>query len=258
MLSVPSVSRSALFVLVASSVVLLNAFVSNCFGQENASEKKRGSQRAEETIAFFDSGAIPELKLKIDEDDAQQLREAPREYVRCAFIENGTSEFKSVAVKLKGAAGSYRDFDDRPGLTLNVGKYKKSQRFHGMQKFHLNNSVQDESFVCEWLGAEIFRQAGYPAPRVGHVRLWINDRDMGLYVLREGFDEGFLQRSFGRTDGNLYDGGFLQDIDSELEMDSGDDPDAREDIVGLALAGYCPIRYSASKEFQSDWRWISS
>ncbi len=123
---------------------------------------------------------------------------------------------------------------------MNIGKYKKDQRFHGMDKFHLNNAVQDETYLSEWLGSEIFRQAGYPAPRVGHVRLWINDRDLGLYVIREGFDEGFLKRTFGAADGNLYDGGFVQDIDSELELDSGDDPDDREDLIGLALACYEP------------------
>jgi hypothetical protein len=90
------------------------------------------------------------------------------------------------------------------------------------------------------LGAEIFRQAGYPTPRVGHVRLWINDRDMGIYVLREGFDDPFLKRLFGSKDGNLYDGGFLQDIDSPLEMDSGSDPDNRQDLLGLALACHQP------------------
>ncbi len=60
--------------------------------------------------------------------------------------------------------------------------------------------------MSEWLGSEIFRQAGYPAPRVGHVRLWINDRDLGLYVIREGFDDAFLKRVFGSADGNLFDG----------------------------------------------------
>ena len=143
-------------------------------------------------------------------------------------------------VKLKGAAGSYRDFDDRPCLTLNIDKYKKGQRLHGMEKFHLNNAAQDESYLSEWLGSELFRKAGIPTPRVAHVRLWINDRVLGLYVLREGFDEPFLKRSFGANDGNLYDGGFLQDIDSELEMDSGDDPDNRDDLLGLVTACYQP------------------
>ncbi len=194
----------------------------------------------DDTVAFFESGAIQELKLVIDGESQQRLRDAPRDYVRCSLIENGDKTYKSIAVKLKGAAGSYRDFDDRPCLTLNIDKYKKEQRFHGMEKFHLNNASQDETFLCEWLGSEFFRKAGVAAPRVGHVRLWINDRDLGLYVLREGFDAPFLKRSLGEKSGNLYDGGFLQDIDSPLELDSGEDPDQRDDLVGLAIACFHP------------------
>jgi spore coat protein H len=197
-------------------------------------------RKTDDTIAFFESGRIAELKLVIDGEGQQRLREAPRDYTRCSLIEDGTSTIKSIGVKLKGAAGSYRDFDDRPCFTLNIDKYKKNQRFHGMEKFHLNNAAQDESYLNEWLGSEIFRKAGNPAPLVTHVRLWINDQDLGLYVLREGFDGPFLKRSFGANDGNLYDGGFIQDIDCELEMDSGDDPDNRDDLLGLALACYHP------------------
>ncbi|MDX1927180.1 MAG: CotH kinase family protein [Pirellulaceae bacterium] len=202
-----------------------------------AQDKQRS---AAETIVYFESGRIPELKLVIAGEGQQRLQEAPREYTRCSLIEDGSTTLKSIGVKLKGAAGSYRDFDDRPCLTLNIDKYKKDQRFHGMEKFHLNNAVQDESYLSEWLGSELFRKAGIPTPRVSHVRLWINDRDLGLYVLREGFDGPFLKRTFGSKDGNLYDGGFLQDIDSELEMDSGDDPDNRDDLLGLAIACYNP------------------
>ncbi len=197
-------------------------------------------QAGNETVAFFESGVIPELKLVIEGAGQQKLRDAPREYTRCSLIENQTTTLKSIGVKLKGAAGSYRDFDDRPGLTLNIDKYKKGQRWHGMEKLHLNNAVQDESFLSEWLGSELFREAGYPVPRVGHERLWINDRDMGIYVLREGFDKPFLQRSFQDNHGNLYDGGFVQDIDSALEMDAGDDLDNRSDLVGLAAVCYQP------------------
>ncbi len=196
--------------------------------------------RAQESDFFLESGAVPELKLVIDSEGQQRLRDAPREYTRCTLVEDGVTSLKSIGVKLKGAAGSYQDFDDRPCLTLNIDKYKKHQRFHEMEKLHLNNAVQDESFLNEWLGSELFRQAGIASPRVRHVRLWINDRDLGLFVLREGFDGPFLKRSFGASNGNLYDGGFVQDIDSELEMDSGEDPDNRADLIGLATACYQP------------------
>ncbi len=198
-------------------------------------EELQGSSSSQ-IDSFFDRLEIPELRLQIDRSQQDQLRDTPRQYARCTLIENGQEKYRSVGVKLKGAAGSYRDFDDRPGLTLNMDKSIKGQRFHGMEKFHLNNAVQDETWLNEWFGNEIFRAMGIPAPRVGHVRLWINERDMGLYVLREGFDRPFFERVFGNQDGDLYDGGFAQDIDSPLEKDFGTDPDDRQQLIDLAIA----------------------
>lgn len=220
--------------LVALIAVLFSAPTTKPLAQDKPLTKQS------DTTAFFDSEHVPEFKLVIDGEGQQRLRDAPRDYTRCSLVEDGTATLKSIGVKLKGAAGSYRDFDDRPCFTLNVDKYKKDQRFHGMEKFHLNNAVQDESYLNEWLGSEVFRRAGLAAPRVGYVRLWVNDRDLGLYVLREGFDAPFLKRSFGSSNGNLYDGGFLQDIDCQLEMDSGEDPDDRADLIGLVTACYHP------------------
>ena len=223
-------------ILRSSMVLCLIGLMPNTGGSADQVQNQDKSQDGSESTSYFESGTIPELKLVIDDEGQQKLREAPREYTRCSLVEDQTTTLKSIGVKLKGAAGSYRDFDDRPGLTLNIDKYKKGQRWHGMERLHLNNAVQDESLLSEWLGSELFREAGYPVPRVGHVRLWINDRDLGIYVLREGFDSPFLKRSFQDKNGNLYDGGFVQDIDTALEMDAGDDPDNRSDLVGLATA----------------------
>lgn len=194
------------------------------------------TKAVDETVEYFDSGKIPVLKLVLSAEKQAKLRENPREYVRGSLHEDGQLRFASIGVKLKGAAGSFQEFDSLPGLTLNIDKYKNGQRLHGMKKFHLNNSVQDETLLSEWLGSEFFRAAGYPSPRVGHARVFINDRDLGVYVLREGFDQPFLRRVLPDASGNLYDGGFVQDIDSELEMDAGSDPNNRADLLGLAIA----------------------
>jgi len=190
----------------------------------------------DETRQFFLADSVPVLRLKVSEKGQQNLRDEPRQYTTATLVENDSQRFEKVGIKLKGAAGSYRDFDDRPGLTLRMDKSHRGQTFHGMTKFHLNNAVQDETFLSEWLGWQLFQDAGYPAPQVTHVRLWINDRDLGLYVLREGFDEGFLRRTCGRTDGTLYDGGFVQDIDEPLEMDWGDEATRDLTLGRLAAA----------------------
>ena len=185
---------------------------------------------------FFKKGVIPELRIQVSEGELEKLKADNRTYVRCTIVENRKTTHKDIGIKLKGAAGSFREWDDRPALTLNSNKFRKGQTFHGLDKFHLNNSVQDETYVQEWLCEEICRSAGIPATRVTHARVWLNDRDVGLYVLKEGFDKTFLQRHFENSDGSLYDGGFVQDIDADLEKDSGPNPDDRSDLRALLEA----------------------
>ncbi len=203
----------------------------------SATETARPRDASDE---FFEGEEIPELKIEVPEGELKQLRENSKAYVRCTIRQNGDVVYKSVGIKLKGAAGSFREIDDRPALTLNMDKFAKGkhkkQSFHGLDKFHLNNSVQDESYLNELICSELCRAAGVATPRVSHARVWLNERDLGLYVLKEGFDKKFLKRHFADPNGNLYDGGFLQDIDVDLEKDSGDGDNDRSDLHALKAA----------------------
>lgn len=87
----------------------LFAFSSSILSLPVFADAQEKEKKPNETIAFFESGAIPELKLVINEEGQQRLREAPRDYTRCTLIENGTTTLKSIGVKLKGAAGSYQE-----------------------------------------------------------------------------------------------------------------------------------------------------
>jgi len=192
------------------------------------------AQAQDESKAFFEKGEISQLKIVLNQQEEQKLRADAKRFVECALVENGQTNYRKVAVKLKGAAGSFRHLDDRPAFTLKLKK--KGERFHGMDKFHLNNSVQDESYLCELLGSQLFREAGYPAARITHARVWLNDRDLGIYVLKEGLDDLFLERNFGDAKGNMYDGGFCIDIDNNLEKDEGEGPEDYSDLKGLVAA----------------------
>ncbi len=195
---------------------------------------------------FFDEGRIPQIRITLNESQEKKLREDLRRYVKCTLVETlpnpddpstpTETTYTEVAIKVKGAAGSSRELDDKPAFTLNVNKHDREQTFHGLGKFHLNNSVQDESYLNEWICADIARDAKVPATRVTHARVWLNGRDLGLFVLKEGFDRQFLTRHFGDPTGNFYDGGFLQDIDADLEKDSGKGPDDHSDLRALKAA----------------------
>jgi spore coat protein H len=151
-------------------------------------------------------------------------------------VREGGVTYTNVALHLKGSAGSFRPFDDKPALTLNFGKHAKGQSFHGYPKLSLNNSVQDDTFLCEAISRELFEASGVPAPRADHATVVLNGRDLGLYVMTEGWGKPFLRRHFSDVRGNLYDGGFLRDIGDPLEVTSGDDQDDRAMLDRLESA----------------------
>lgn len=192
-----------------------------------------------DTDAFMNAPGLVELHILVGPNERNQINAQPRSYVR-ARLHEGTlpanqplaaNQGLEVGFHLKGAAGSFRGFDDRPAITINMDKYTKKQAFHGMDKFHLNNSVQDGGYLHETMGRWIFLKAGLPASRARHAVLRLNGRDLGLYVLVEGFDKPWLKRQFGDSKGNLYDGGFCQDLDGGkklLEGSGTDQPDIKK------------------------------
>jgi spore coat protein H len=192
---------------------------------------------ADESDQFFThEGPLPLFKIETDQQNTEQLRREPRKYASCT-VRVGEATFHNVGIHIKGAAGSSRPWDDKPALTLEFDKSDAKRRFNGLDKLHLNNSVQDPRYMTEILCAEMFLAAGVPTARATHAMVELNGRKVGLYVLKEGYDTAFLKRHFGSTAGNLYDGGFLQDIDAEPRRTHGsaDVPD-RSDLRAAAVA----------------------
>src|SRR5947199_6817880 len=100
---------------------------------------------------LFTDGVIRRLRIEISKDGMATLRkyhfdrnamDVERVPVP-ATIREGTAVYTNVAIHLKGGYGSFRPVNDKPGLTLNFDKFASGQRFHGLQKISLNNSVQD-------------------------------------------------------------------------------------------------------------------
>lgn len=100
------------------------------------------------------------------------------------------------------------------------------------RRSHLNNRLQDPSYLSELASPDLNLAAGVPATRTTHAP-GLAERLMCFYVLKQGFDDHFLKRHFPSSKGNLYDGGFLQEIDAKLEKDSGKGPDDHSDLQAL-------------------------
>lgn len=188
---------------------------------------------------------LPRIQIEISDKDEKVLRsyfwngwrgQQQKRPEVLATVREGTAVYTNVALHLKGAAGSFRPYDDKPALTLNFSKHAKGQRFHDFAKVSFNNSVQDSTYLCEAICRELYNAAGVPTPSAAWATVLLNGRDLGMYVMIEGYGKEFLKRHFKNTKGNLYDGGFCQEVNQRLAVNSGEHPEDRSDLERLTAA----------------------
>jgi hypothetical protein len=198
--------------------------------------------------SFFERTNLVRLQLEISPADLALLREHPRTNV-LATVREGRARYADVSLHLKGGEGTRQSVDEKPSLTLNFDRIRKGQKFHALDKVHLQNAAEDPSLCREYLANALFRAAGIPAPRVTHARVSLNGRDLGVYLVKEGYDRAFLKLHFANPDGGLYECGAVRDINqlaplpSARQADTGDlqalwaaahEPDPRRRLVRVA------------------------
>ena len=188
---------------------------------------------------LFATHPVWRIEIELTPQNIDRLRTESRKYVP-ANIRAVGEVFRDVGVHLKGT-GSYRPIDDKPSFTLDFGKFVRGQGLRGLQKIHLNNAVQDSTCLKEQIAGELFRAAHVPVPRVAHALVTLNGRELGLYVIKEGFTQEFLSRHFERTDGNLYDTDDGHDVDQHMKRHLGQDSTHDQiDLQHLAAAAMEP------------------
>jgi hypothetical protein len=187
---------------------------------------------------IFKDLVIPRLEVEMSADAYRSLQQNPRRYIH-ATIKEGGKVYTNVAVHLKGGPGSFRNINDQgspPAFTVNFEHFGGAEKFHGLKKIHLNNSVQDRTFLSEKISRELFEAAGVPAPRAGNVEVSLNGEQLGMFVLLEGVNKQFLKRYFKNTSGNIYDGHSGTDVTDDLPTNDGDDPKDKSRLKALARA----------------------
>lgn len=194
--------------------------------------------KARNAAADFWQRPFAKVKVSLSPEEWEYLGRDERRYAKATVEEDGRI-YPHVALKLKGSAGSFQGRDGRPGLTLNFDYYKGADLFHGLEKIHFNNSVQDGTFLHEKIAGEMARKAGVPASRCTYAFLTFQGRDLGLYVIKEAFTNNFLAAFYTKPNGDLYDGGFLHEVDETLEKDQGDPKDrgALKELVSACDEG---------------------
>lgn len=164
---------------------------------------------------LFNPHKILSLSITIATNELESLWKAPRTYVR-AQVREGTNVWNEIGIHLKGGMGSGQPLTQKPSLSLNFSKFRKTSRFYGLKRIQLNNCVQDPTYLSEVVASQLFTDAGVPCARCTHARIQLNERDLGIYVLREAVDELFLHKHFKGLSGRLYQGSYGADLLDQL------------------------------------------
>lgn len=138
---------------------------------------------------------------------------------------------EDVAIRKKGLIGSQEAA--RPGIKLDLDDIVPGQRWNGVEHFTLNNARQDPSRLKTCMGFEIYEAAGVPASRCSFAHVVVNGEDLGLYSNVEPVKRQLLEREFGDSRGNLYEGtlsdfreGWTDTFEDEWETSDRSDLDA--------------------------------
>ncbi len=236
-----------------------------------------GIQAASSTMGYenklFDTSKVHTLDILMEDWEGFLDNCRSEEYYECSVVIDGET-YKNVAIRGKGNTSltqveSYGN--DRYSYKIEFDHYDNTLNYHGLDKLCLNNIIQDNTYMKDYLTYQMMHDMGVATPLCSYVYITINGEDWGLYLAVEGVEDSFLQRSFGKNYGELYKPdsmkmgggrgngkefdmeqwpGMEQIPDMELPPDSGNQPNMgqRPNMDNFGEKGQRPGRAPSSTE----------
>lgn len=225
----------------------------------------------------WDDRYVPEYRLTIPGSDWESalwtLHQTDtceeRAYTSASFTYDNpktgeTETYENVGVRYRGQSALDEGSDNRFGLKVAVNEYIPEQEFHGLHNLNFMGTEGDFSLLRERMVQSVMRDAGVPAPRLTHVKLWVNDVFYGVMPFpEEQDDDPYLDAHFDDDNGYLYkingycegDGDFLYKGDNVDKYDGRYEAkaDTPEEAYTTHLMPFldCADDYSPS-EFDTD------
>lgn len=130
---------------------------------------------------------------------------APSRYNRAN--REGGLVYENVAIRGKGNTSltQVEQYgNSRYSFKVEFDHYDNALSYYGLDKLSLNNLIQDNTMLKDYLCYQLMGSFGVDAPLCSFVYITVNGEDWGLYLAVEGVEESFLQRNYGSGYGELY------------------------------------------------------
>ncbi len=128
------------------------------------------------------------------------------EYSMCSVVIDGEN-YSNIGIRAKGntSLSNVSQMDsDRYSFKLEFDQYDSTKSYYGLDKISLNNIIQDNTYMKDYLVYRMMGEFGVAAPLCSYVYITVNGEDFGLYLAVESIEESFLQRNYGNDYGELY------------------------------------------------------
>lgn len=169
-----------------------------------------GVQKASSVMGYedrlFDTSRVHTIDIVMDDWEEFTANCQSEEYYSCTVVIDNDA-YKNVAIRGKGntsltQVASYGN--DRYSFKIEFDHYDSANTYYGLDKLCLNNIIQDNTYMKDYLSFRMMNDMGVASPLCSYVYITVNGEDWGLYLAVEGVEESFLQRNYGKDYGELY------------------------------------------------------
>ena len=155
---------------------------------------------------LFDTSKVHAIEIVMEDWDEFIAGCADEEYAQCTVIIDNEI-YKNVGIRAKGntslSAVAASD-SDRYSFKIEFDHYDESKNYYGLDKISLNNMIQDNTYMKDYLTYQLMGEFGVSSPLCSYSYITVNGEDWGLYLAVECVEESFLTRNYGSDYGELY------------------------------------------------------
>ena len=155
---------------------------------------------------LFDTSSVHTIDIVMDDWDGFIETCENEEYTVCTVIIDGEA-YKNVGIRAKGntSLSTVSSMNsNRYSFKIEFDQYDSTKSYYGLDKLSLNNLIQDNTLMKDYLTYRMMGEFGVAAPLCSYTYITVNGEDWGLYLAVEGVEDSFLQRNYGADHGELY------------------------------------------------------
>ena len=185
-------------VVLAFTLILTVLFMNaESFGVQKASKVMEYEQK------LFDTSRVHTINIVMDNWDEFTENCTSEEYYDCTVVIDDET-YKNVAIRGKGNTSLSMVNNDRYSYKIEFDHYDNTNTYYGLDKLCLNNIIQDNTYMKDYLTYQMMNEMGVASPLSSYVYVTVNGEDWGLYLAVESVEDSFLQRNYGSNFGELY------------------------------------------------------